>query len=355
MKKRVVVGMSGGVDSSVAAFLLKQQGYEVIALFMKNWEERDGSCHAAQDYEDVLRVCQKLNIPHYTLNFVEAYRGLVFAKFLEGLKLGYTPNPDILCNQEIKFDLFFQKAMELGADYLSTGHYAQAQQGTLLKGLDEEKDQSYFLYTLKKNVINKLLFPIGLLKKTKVRQMAREEGLATANKKDSTGICFIGERKFPTFLNQFIPYQEGNLETLSGEVLGKHQGIPFYTIGQRKGLKVGGISGKKEEAWFVVGKDITRNVVYIEQGEDHPALYRSTLKATDLSWVKGEPPAALPFSCQAKIRYRQADQDCVIQKIDRDEVVVSFSLPQRSITPGQSIVFYQGSLCLGGAIIMPFK
>ncbi len=345
--------MSGGVDSSVTAFLLKEQGYEVIAIFMKNWEELDGSCHAAKDHDDVVRVCQTLKIPHYTLNFTKAYKELVFSRFLKELKLGYTPNPDILCNQEIKFKLFFEKAVELGADYLSTGHYAQTSGGSLFKSIDKEKDQTYFLYTLKKEILKKLLFPIGSLKKEEVRRIAQNQSLATATKKDSTGICFIGERRFRQFLGQYIPYQEGNLETLSGKVMGKHQGVPFYTIGQRKGLQIGGQAGRDGKAWFVVGKDLSRNVVYVEQGDDHPALYRSTLKATELSWIQGKPPNPLPFSCQAKIRYRQTDQPCVIESIEKNEMKVSFSIPQRAITPRQSIVFYNGSLCLGGAIIAP--
>ena len=345
--KKVVVGMSGGVDSSVSALLLKEQGYEVIGLFMKNWEEKDGSCTSSQDYEDVIRVCDTLDIPYYTINFVQEYWDTVFSHFLEELKLGYTPNPDILCNREIKFKVFFQKAMELGADYLATGHYAQTTDGQLLRSIDTEKDQTYFIYTLKKEILEKVLFPVGHLHKNQVRELAAKAGLSTAEKKDSTGICFIGERNFRPFLSQYIPYQEGNFETLSGKIVGKHQGTAFYTIGQRKGLKIGGPG----EAWFVVGKDISRNVVVVEQGEDHPALYRSSLTASDLSWI-GEVPK-VPLRCSAKIRYRQPDQECLIEKIENGIAHVSFTTPQRAVTPRQAIVFYQGDTCFGGGLICP--
>jgi tRNA-uridine 2-sulfurtransferase len=347
-KKRVVVGLSGGVDSSVAALLLQQQGYEVIGLFMKNWEEKDGTCTASQDYPDVIRVCDTLGITHYTINFVQEYWDSVFSHFLRDLKMGYTPNPDILCNREIKFKAFFQKAMELGADYLATGHYAQTQDGLLLRSVDEEKDQTYFLYTLKKETLQKVLFPIGHLKKSQVREIAREHGLATAEKKDSTGICFIGERKFQEFLSQYIPYQPGNIETLEGQVVGGHQGAAFYTIGQRKGLRIGGPG----EAWFVVDKDISRNVVYVEQGDDHPALYDTLLTADEPSWVSGIPPR-IPFRCTSKIRYRQPDQECLIEKMQDGKLTVFFPQSQRAITPRQSIVFYEGPVCLGGALICP--
>lgn len=342
--------MSGGVDSSVAALLLKEQGYEVIGLFMKNWEEKDGSCPAIQEYEDVIRVCDKIGIAHYTVNFVEEYWNNVFSHFLEELKKGYTPNPDILCNREIKFKAFFQKAMELGADYLATGHYAQTYKGQLLRSADEAKDQTYFLYTLKKPILEKVLFSVGHLKKEDVRAIAHRHGLATAAKKDSTGICFIGERNFRTFLSQYIPYQKGPFETLAGKVVGEHEGAAFYTIGQRKGLKIGGPG----EAWFVVDKDISLNTVYVEQGDDHPALYASSLQASEISWVS-DLPLSLPFRCTAKIRYRQPDQECLIEKIGDDTATVSFSIPQRAITARQAIVFYEGNICLGGGLICPKK
>lgn len=345
-KKKVVVGMSGGVDSSVSALLLKEQGYEVIGLYMKNWEDHDGSCPGVADYEDVVRVCDTLKIPCYTINFVQEYKDSVFSHFIEELKLGYTPNPDVLCNREIKFKALFQKAKELGADFLATGHYAQTKDGLLLRSEDRAKDQTYFLYTLKKEILSQVLFPVGHLNKKEVRAIAEKHALATAEKKDSTGICFIGERNFREFLGDYIAYKEGNLETLSGKVVGTHLGTPFYTIGQRKGLKIGGPG----EAWFVVGKDMARNVVFVEQGDDHPALYRPSLTATDISWISEAPE--FPLRCTAKIRYRQEDQACTVNFKD-NELTVEFDQPQRAVTPRQAIVFYQGPRCLGGALIKP--
>ncbi|MGE3534317.1 MAG: tRNA 2-thiouridine(34) synthase MnmA [Parachlamydiales bacterium] len=350
--KTVVVGMSGGVDSSVCAVLLKEQGYNVIGLFMKNWEEKnpDGVCRSTQDYEDVVKVCQQIDIPCYTVNFVKEYWDNVFSHFLEELKLGYTPNPDILCNREIKFKVFFEKAMSLGADYLATGHYCQigSKDGSfqLLKGSDSNKDQSYFLYTIQSKTLSKVLFPIGGMEKPLVRQIAKEHNLATSEKKDSTGICFIGKRDFKEFLGKYLAYQKGHFENLKGEVIGQHDGIAYYTIGQRKGLAIGGPG----DAWFVVGKDVERNVVLIEQGTDHPALYAEELVATEASWVFGAPPQ-LPFACTAKVRYRQPDQACVIERIEEGKVYVRFLKPQRAITPRQAIVFYDGPICLGGATI----
>lgn len=352
-KKIVAVGMSGGVDSSVSALLLKQQGYEVIGLFMKNWEETDdqGICRSAQDYQDVAQVCEKLDIPFYSVNFVKEYWDNVFIEFLEELKLGHTPNPDILCNREIKFKVFLEKALSLGADFLATGHYCQNsfEQGSyfLLKGSDLNKDQSYFLYTLGQNVLDKVLFPIGHLDKPTVRKLAKEHQLITHNKKDSTGICFIGKRDFKEFISQYIPYQIGNFENLKGDVISRHHGAAYYTIGQRKGLNIGGAG----DAWFVVGKDISRNVVVVEQGTDHPALYEDRLIATELTWISGQPPHPLPYRCQAKIRYRQEDQPCTIESIDDVQLFVKFDRPQRAITPRQSIVFYQDNRCLGGGMI----
>lgn len=349
--KRIVVGMSGGVDSSVSALLLKQQGYQVIALFMKNWEEQDGSgaCHSARDYEDVVKVCKQLDIPHYAVNFVSEYREQVFAHFLKELQEGHTPNPDILCNREIKFKAFLEKALSLGADYLATGHYCQIGEGhSLLKGADPSKDQSYFLYTLNQAILKKVLFPVGHLHKTEVRRIAKERGLATSEKKDSTGICFIGKRDFKSFVGGYLSYQSGPFERLSGEVVGQHDGVAFYTIGQRKGLGIGG----KGEAWFVVGKDVKRNVVFVEQGEEHPALYKDTLIATDLSWVAGAAPGPLPYICLAKVRYRQPEQPCMIESIAEGRASVRFLSPQRAITPRQSVVFYNADTCLGGGIIL---
>ncbi|HSX04742.1 MAG TPA: tRNA 2-thiouridine(34) synthase MnmA [Rhabdochlamydiaceae bacterium] len=344
----VVLGMSGGVDSSVAAFLLKEQGYKVVGLFMKNWEETDNSgiCNSVRDFEDVVSVCNQLDIPYYSVNFVKEYEELVFNEFLQELRLGHTPNPDILCNREIKFKVFLEKAMQLGADFLATGHYAQKDQMCrLLKGKDPGKDQSYFLYTLSQEVLQKVLFPIGSIEKTQVREIAKKLGLTTHDKKDSTGICFIGKRDFKEFVSQYIPYQKGYFETLKGDIVGEHEGAAYYTIGQRKGMGIGGPG----EAWFVVKKDIARNVVIVEQGSDHPALYSTTLRANNISWVSAQPK--LPFACKAKIRYRQTDQDCLIEKIEGDRLFVSFKEPQRAVTARQSIVFYDGDICLGGAMI----
>jgi len=351
MKKKIVVGMSGGVDSSVVAFLLKEQGHEVIGLFMKNWEEKDihGHCQSTAEYDDVAKVCDQIGIPYYSVNFVKEYWDLVFSQFLKELKLGYTPNPDILCNREIKFKLFLEKALELGADLLATGHYAQIKNGQLLRSVDPDKDQTYFLYTLQSKILDKVIFPIGHLYKKDLREIARTKKLVTAAKKDSTGICFIGERNFRNFLAPYIEYQKGNFETLEGKVVGKHEGVSYYTMGQRKGLRIGGPG----EAWFVVNKDTQRNVVIVQQGSDHPALYSTDLTATDISWVNN-PPSQIPFYCHAKIRYRQPDQACLIEKIQDGVMHVHFLNPQRAVTPRQSIVFYDGKRCLGGAMISEF-
>ena len=287
----VVVGMSGGVDSSVAALLLKKQGYRVIGLFMKNWEEKDenGVCTSAREYEDVVKVCEHLDIPYYSVNFVQEYWENVFSHFIEELKLGHTPNPDILCNREIKFQVFLAKAKSLGADFLATGHYCQIQQSSegplLLKGFDPGKDQSYFLYTLKQDILKEVLFPVGHLPKDEVRKIAAENGLSTAGKKDSTGICFIGERNFKNFVSQYIPYHQGSFLTLDGKEVGTHEGMAYYTIGQRKGIGIGGAG----EAWFVVGKNAETNAVYVAQGTDHAALYSDTLTATDITWIASAP------------------------------------------------------------------
>jgi tRNA-uridine 2-sulfurtransferase len=349
-KKTVVVGMSGGVDSSVSALLLKEQGYNVIGLFMKNWDEKssDGNCSATKDFEDVIKVCETLDIPYYSVNFIQEYWDFVFTHFLEELKKGFTPNPDILCNREIKFHLFFKKAMQIGADFLATGHYAQVGANsphTLLKGLDPGKDQTYFLYTIKEKILEKVLFPIGHLHKKEVRALALKHGLATAEKKDSTGICFIGKRDFKEFISQYIPYQKGPFLDLNGKKLGDHEGMAYYTIGQRRGLGIGGPG----EAWFVVDKDPEKNIVYLAQGEEHPSLYASELTATELSWV-GKAPT-LPLNCKAKIRYRQIEQECTLKETSDGKLHVRFASPQRAITPRQSIVFYQDSCCLGGAMI----
>lgn len=348
-KKTVVVGMSGGVDSSVSALLLKQQGYNVIGLFMKNWEETrpDGTCSATKDFEDVVRVCETLDIPYYSINFVQEYWDHVFSHFIEELKKGWTPNPDILCNREIKFQMFFQKALQIGADYLATGHYCQTTpEGLLLKGADPGKDQSYFLYTLKKEILQKVLFPIGHLLKKDVRKIALDHGLATAEKKDSTGICFIGKRDFKEFISHYIPYQKGSFLTLAGKVVGMHEGMAYYTIGQRKGLNIGGPG----EAWFVVDKDPKNNIVYVEQGEHHPSLYTHELIANEITWV-APLNFSFPFKCKAKIRYRQPDEECIVTLLDNASLHVHFLTPQRAVTLRQSIVFYLGNECLGGGMI----
>jgi len=342
-KKTVVVGLSGGVDSSVTALLLKQQGYRVIGLFMKNWDEEE-DCPWAKDFEDVTKIAEQLQIPCYTVNFSKEYWERVFARCLDDFRLGHTPNPDILCNQEIKFKLFFEKALEIGADYMATGHYVRKEGGQLLRALDDSKDQSYFLYTMKKQILERVLFPLGALEKSAVRLIAKEHGLVTADKKDSVGICFIGKRNFKEFLSRYIHKKPGQFKTLAGQVVGAHEGAHYYTMGQRRGLAIGGPG----EPWFVVGKDMENNVVYVEQGEDHPALHHSALVATSVSWVGTAP--SFPLECTAKIRYRSPDQACRVTK-KGSELHVHFRERQKAITPRQSIVFYQGDLCLGGAII----
>lgn len=349
----VIVGMSGGVDSSVTAAVLKEEGYKVIGLFMKNWEEFDehGVCQSSKEFADVVKVCEKLDIPYYSVDFIKEYRDQVFSHFVEEYKLGFTPNPDILCNREIKFKVFFDKAMELGADYLATGHYCQSKEidgeFRLVKGADPLKDQSYFLYTIKKDVLKKVLFPIGHIPKTEVRAIAAKYDLATKEKKDSTGICFIGERNFKNFLSNYVTFEDGNFETLDGTIVGRHTGATYYTLGQRKGLGIGG----QGEPWFVVGKDMARNVVIVERGEFHPHMYADTLTATDLSFTGGKWDRPLPFKCKAKVRYRQKDQACTVTKIEGDRIFVEFDEPQRAITPRQSVVFYDEDICLGGAMI----
>jgi tRNA-uridine 2-sulfurtransferase len=342
----VVVGMSGGVDSSVTALITKLQGYKVIALFMKNWDETnpDGTCSADKDYQDVIKVCEKLDIPYYSVNFVKEYWDGVFEEFLNDYRRGYTPNPDILCNREIKFKVFYQRARLLGADYLATGHYCQLDQAKLAKAVDQNKDQTYFLYAVDRKVFKHVLFPIGHLPKPKVRELAERFDLATKSKKDSTGICFIGERNFKNFLSQYIQSQKGNFVDLNGKVLGQHDGVCFYTLGQRKGMGIGGPG----EAWFVVGKNFSRNEVILAQGDDHPALYADGLTAVELNWLTEIPETT--FRCMAKVRYRQSEQACSVT-VQEGRAKVVFDQPQRAMTPRQSVVFYQGHLCLGGGII----
>lgn len=348
----IVVGMSGGVDSSVSAAILKELGYNVIGMFMKNWQETDDDsrCTQESDYLDVVKVCDRIKIPYYTVNFTKEYRDNVFDLFLEGLKKGNTPNPDILCNKEIKFKLLLESALKYNAQALATGHYVQnsgpQDDFQLLQGLDPSKDQSYFIYTIDKTILKNVVFPVGGMLKKDVRKLAHHFNLPTAEKKDSTGICFIGKRDFREFLSKFIAYQPGNFETLEGSVVGSHVGCAYYTLGQRRGLAIGGPG----EAWFVVDKIPERNVVIVAQGDDHPALYSDILTAISPSWVSKNQPQ-LPYDCQAKIRYRQPSCECRIEKFEDGRLTVSFSKPQRAITPEQAIVFYQGNVCLGGATI----
>jgi len=349
---RVVVGMSGGVDSSVAALLLKEQGYDVIGIFMKNWDDTDenGVCTATEDYNDVIRVCNQIGIPYYAVNFEKEYWNKVFTYFLDEYKAGRTPNPDVMCNKEIKFKAFLEHAMKLGADYLATGHYAQVKEidgeVKLLRGKDENKDQTYFLNQLSQDQIKRVMFPIGHLDKPEVRELAKKAELATASKKDSTGICFIGERNFKEFLSQYLPAQPGNMETIDGEIKGKHDGLMYYTIGQRHGLGIGG-SG---DPWFVVGKDLNRNVLYVGQGFDNDLLYSDEIIATNVSWVSDRKKEG-SFTCTAKFRYRQPDNGVTVYLMDDNKVKVVFDEPIRAVTPGQAVVFYNGEECLGGGTI----
>jgi tRNA-specific 2-thiouridylase len=352
--KRVVLGMSGGVDSSVAALLLQQQGYEVIGIFMKNWDDTDefGHCTAEEDAEDVRKVCAQIGIPCYTVNFEKQYFDKVFTYFLDEYRLGRTPNPDVMCNREIKFGELLQKAIDLGADYLATGHYARIEQNDgetlLLRGIDSNKDQTYFLHTLSPQQLSKAMFPIGHLPKSMVRDIALEAGLATAKKKDSTGVCFIGERNFKQFLSQYLPAQPGDMRTISGELKGRHDGLMYYTLGQRQGLGIGG-SGNGEP-WFVADKDLAQNILYVVQGDSDQWLYSTALYATDVNWISGSKPTET-FSCTAKFRYRQPDQAVQVTLDDSGHAEVIFAQAQKAVTPGQSVVFYDNEVCLGGGII----
>lgn len=352
---KVIVGMSGGVDSSVSAYLLQQQGYQVEGLFMKNWEEDDTDeyCSAAQDLADAQAVCDKLGIELHTINFAAEYWDNVFEHFLAEYKAGRTPNPDILCNKEIKFKAFLEFAAEdLGADYIATGHYVRRSvdgQPKMLRGVDNNKDQSYFLYTLSSAQIAKSLFPVGELEKPEVRRIAEQLELVTAKKKDSTGICFIGERKFTDFLGQYLPAQPGKIESVNGDIVGDHQGLMYHTLGQRKGLGIGGLKNASDDPWYVVDKELERNVLVVAQG-DHPRLYSTGLIARQLHWVDRTPIKA-PFRCSVKIRYRQTDVPCLVEPLDDDTIKVTFDAPQAAVTPGQSAVFYADDLCLGGGII----
>ncbi len=352
---KVIVGMSGGVDSSVSAYLLLQGGYEVEGLFMKNWEEDDGTeyCTAIADLADAQQVCDRLGIPLHSANFAAEYWDNVFEHFLSEYKANRTPNPDILCNREIKFKAFLEYAEELGADYIATGHYARLEkkdgQTRLLKGLDANKDQSYFLHAVDESAFAKSIFPVGDIEKSRVRDIAEAQNFVTHNKKDSTGICFIGERRFKDFLETYLPAQPGKIRSLDGQILGDHDGLMYYTMGQRQGLRIGGISGAPEEAWYVAAKDIPNNELIVVQGGDHPALMSTALYTGPIHFINGEPEEDT-LRCKAKTRYRQPDQACILQKIEHGWHV-QFEQPQRAVTPGQSLVLYQGDQCLGGGII----
>ena len=355
MTKRVILGLSGGVDSAVAALLLKDEGYDVHALHMTNWEDDDGYCTAAEDLQDARRVCEQLDIPLHHANFARQYRDQVFEYFLDEYRKGRTPNPDVLCNREIKFGVFREYAKRLGGDLLATGHYARAGvvdgHGALFKGKDPDKDQSYFLHAVSADALAETLFPLGELVKGEVREIARDRGLAIHSKKDSTGICFIGERPFREFLANYIPANPGPMRTPGGETVGEHQGLMYYTLGQRQGLHIGGVHGRPELPWYVVAKDVAQNTLIVAQGE-HELLFSQQLVATDASWI-GQPPAGLTegLRCKAKVRYRQADQDCVVRDLGDGRLKVRFDAPQKAVTPGQFAVFYDESLCLGGAVI----
>ena len=355
--KKVICGMSGGVDSSVSAFILQQQGYQVEGLFMKNWEEDDDTdyCTAAADLADAQAVCDKLGIKLHKINFAAEYWDNVFEHFLNEYKAGRTPNPDILCNKEIKFKAFLEYAAEdLGANYIATGHYVRRRgadnNAQLLRGLDSNKDQSYFLYTLSSKQVGQSLFPVGDIEKPIVRAIAEDLDLITAKKKDSTGICFIGERKFKDFLARYLPAQPGNIRTVEGDIIGRHDGLMYHTLGQRKGLGIGGVKGAGEEAWYVVEKDLVNNELIVAQGHDHSALLSTGLIAQQLHWVDRQ-PIRESLRCTVKTRYRQTDVPCTIEPIDDESIKVIFDEPQIAVTPGQSAVFYLDEVCLGGGII----
>jgi tRNA-specific 2-thiouridylase len=351
-KHHIIVGVSGGVDSAVAAWLLQRQGHRVTAVFMKNWEEDDSEehCAAAEDFDAARSVCERLDVPLRSVNFATEYWDQVFSEFLAEVEAGHTPNPDVLCNREIKFKAFLDFALSLGADRVATGHYARIEVDggcyRLLKGLDANKDQSYFLYALNQHALAKSCFPLGELTKPQVRAFAREAGLPNHARKDSTGICFIGERPFKAFLRRYLPPRPGDIRTLTGEVKGRHEGLMYYTIGQRTGLGIGGPGGP----WYAVDKDMRNNVLYVVEGRDHPALFGTELYARDLHWLAGVAPR-MPLECAAKIRYRIADTACRLEAGLHDTIRVSFKQAQRAITPGQSVVFYDDDVCLGGGII----
>ncbi|KPN79858.1 tRNA-specific 2-thiouridylase MnmA [Apilactobacillus kunkeei] len=355
---RVVVGMSGGVDSSVTAYLLKQQGYDVVGVFMKNWDDTDenGVCTATEDYKDVAKVASEIGIPYYSVNFEKEYWDRVFTYFLNEYKKGRTPDPDVICNKEIKFRAFLDYALDLGADYIATGHYARLQRDEdghnhLLRGSDDNKDQTYFLSQLSAEQLDRVMFPLGDMPKPKVREIAKEAGLATAEKKDSMGICFIGEKNFKSFLSNYLPATPGKMMTFDGEVKGNHDGLMYYTIGQRKGLGIGG-DGKDNRPWFVVGKDLSKNILYVGKGYENKHLYADYLEASDIFWINDIADRGNDFRCTAQFRYRQKDVGVTVHlNEDGKSLRVDFDDPARAVTPGQAVVFYDGDECLGSAII----
>ena len=357
MTERIVVGMSGGVDSSVAALLLKRAGYEVVGLFMKNWEDDDDDeyCSTREDLVDAVSAAEKIGIDIEAVNFAAEYKERVFASFLAEYRAGRTPNPDVLCNAEIKFRAFLDHAMALGAEKIATGHYARVEERdgrfVLLKGLDPGKDQSYFLHRLTQAQLARTLFPVGHLHKSEVRRIAKEAGLANHAKRDSTGICFIGERPFREFLSRYLPREPGPMETPTGERVGDHEGLMYYTIGQRQGLGIGGRRDGAGSPWYVAGKDLAANKLIVVQGHDHELLLRRGLSAGDASWISGEPPAATG-ELGAKTRYRQADSACRLDVRDARSFDLAFEAPQWAVTPGQSAVLYRGDVCLGGGVIV---
>ena len=352
---KVVVGMSGGVDSSVAAILLKEQGYDVIGLFMRNWDAsvnndilgnptlNNNICPQEQDYNDALAVCNKIGIPLHRVDFVKEYWDYVFSYFLDELKKGRTPNPDIMCNKYIKFDMFAKKAMELGADYIATGHYARIKDGKLLRGVDDNKDQTYFLSQVSKKQLSNILFPVGELNKTRVREIAKEYDLITASKKDSTGICFIGERNFTQFLENYLPNIPGDIVNIdTGEILGKHIGLMYYTIGQRRGLNIGGTKDRT----FVVKKDLDKNILYVAIGDDNKYLYSTCALIEEFNYLTDYKPS----KCTCKFRYRQPDIDVEVDYLDNNMLNLKYK-GSKAVTPGQFCVLYDGDICLGGGII----
>ena len=358
MSEKIVVGLSGGVDSSVAALLLQEQGYDVECIFMKNWEDDDNEiCSSADDYNDALDVCEILGLPLHSVNFSNEYWDKVFAYFLAEYKAGRTPNPDVLCNREIKFKAFLNYALQLGVSKIATGHYANVEETSsgfqLLKGADRNKDQSYFLYMLSNKPLSKSTFPIGKIQKQEVRQLAKKAGLPTADKKDSTGICFVGERNFRQFLERYLPEQPGDIISNEGEKVGTHDGLMYYTIGQRKGLVIGGGHGKSNLPWYVIEKIMDKNILRVCQGNNHPLLYSNIITASQLHWISGMAPDK-EKQLAAKIRYRQKDKTCKIEPVNDNSAVIYFDEPVFAAAPGQSVVLYDGEVCLGGGIIEPY-